>query len=172
MAYSAASFAAGGGDHATVRLRPAALAWYRALSAACSKASNPGMPTLAAARPATTPGAPPPVFQQNPQFQQPLQQADDDDDERPAPNVPVPGTVRGPVFNSFPQPQVVTPQGAPMPQPVAGAPQQTPVNGTPASSPTPVAPYGGVSVPGMVAPPPPVPPGQQPVRRPGGPGGK
>ena len=51
MAYSAASFAAGGGDHATVRLRPAALAWYRALSAACSKASNPGMPTLAAANP-------------------------------------------------------------------------------------------------------------------------
>jgi len=130
------------------------------------------MPTLAAARPATTPSAAPPVFQQNPQFPPALQQADDDDDERPAPNVPVPGTVRGPVFNTFPQPQVVNPQGAPMvPQPVTGAPQQMPTTATPVSSPTPVAPYGGVSVPGMVAPPPPTPPGQQPVRRPGGPGG-
>ena len=45
-------------------------------------------------------------------------------------------------------------------------------------SPTPVAPYGGVAVPGMVAPPPPPQPGQvqqapaQPIRRPGGPGGQ
>jgi hypothetical protein len=129
------------------------------------------MPTLAAARPPTTASAPPPVFQQNPQFQQPLQAADDDDDDRPAPNVPVPGTVRGPVFNTFPQPQVVNPQGAPMPQPVNGAPQQMPATGAPTPSATPVAPYGGVSVPGMVAPPPPAPPGQ-PVRRPGGPDGK
>jgi hypothetical protein len=130
------------------------------------------MPTLAAARPPTSPAAPPPVFQQNPQQFPQLQQADDDDDERPAPNVPVPGTVRGPVFNTFPQPQVVNPQGGPpMPQPVTGAPQQMPTTAAPAPSPTPVAPYGGVSVPGMVAPPPPAPPGQ-PVRRPGGPGGK
>ena len=129
------------------------------------------MPTLAAARPATPSSAPAAVFQQqNPQF--PPLQADDDDDDRPAPNVPVPGTVRGPVFNSFPQPQVVNPQGAPMPQPGNGAPQQNPATAMPtAPSPTPVAPYGGVSVPGMVAPPPPAPPGQ-PVRRPGGPGGQ
>ena len=50
---------------------------------------------------------------QQPQFQQqfPQQAAVDDDveDERPAPNVVVPQ--RGPVFNQFPQPQVVTPQG-------------------------------------------------------------
>ncbi len=126
------------------------------------------MPTLASARP-VTPTPPPPVFPQNPQFAQPPV-ADEVDDERPVPNVPVPGAPpRGPVFNTFPQPQVVNPQ---MPQSVppvqAPAGQQTPA-GQP--SPTPVAPYGGVSVPGMVAPPPPTAPGQPPVRRPGGPGG-
>ena len=127
------------------------------------------MPTLASARPVTPAPSPPPVFPQNPQFAQPPV-ADEVDDERPAPNVPVPGAPpRGPVFNTFPQPQVVNPQ---MPQSVppvqAPAGQQTPA-GQP--SPTPVAPYGGVSVPGMVAPPPPTAPGQPPVRRPGGPGG-
>jgi len=139
------------------------------------------MPTLASARPATS-SPPPPVFQQNPQFQAAPPPADDDvDDDRPAPNVPVPGPPRGPVFNSFPQPQVVNPQGGPVPTmmpgtppqgaPQQGAPQQA-VPPTPAASPTPVAPYGGVAVPGMVAPPPPQPnqPGQ-PVRRPGGPRG-
>ena len=125
------------------------------------------MPTLAAARPASSP-PPPAVFQQAPQFPPPQLAADDTDDDRPAPPVPVPGgSPRGPVFNSFPQPQVVNPQ-APLPMPQPGAPVQTPA-GQP--SPTPVAPYGGVAVPGMVAPPPPA-PGQpgQPVRRPGGPG--
>jgi hypothetical protein len=126
------------------------------------------MPTLASARPATS-SPPPPVFQQTPQFQVAPPPADDDvDDERPAPNVAVPQP-RGPVFNSFPQPQVVNPQGA-VPTAQPGAPQQA----APAvASPTPVAPYGGVAVPGMVAPPPPT-PGQpgQPVRRPGGPGGR
>src|SRR3954463_1762955 len=64
------------------------------------------MPTLAAARPATA-SSPTPVFQQqNPQFPPP--QPTDDDDDRPMPNVPVPA--RGPVFNSFPQPQVGNPQ--------------------------------------------------------------
>ena len=127
------------------------------------------MPTLAAARPATTSATPPPVFQQAPQFQPPP--ADDDaDEERPAPNVAAPGAQpRGPVFNSFPQPQVANPQGAPMAQPGAPVPQ-TPPPAAPMSSPTPAAPYDGVAVPGMVAPPPPAPPGQ-PVRRPGGPGG-
>jgi hypothetical protein len=106
--------------------------------------------------------------------------ADDADDDKPAPNVPVPGAPRGPVFNTFPQPQTATPQtssqpGLAMPQ-QAPAGQQTP-SGQP--SPTPVAPYGGVAVPGMVAPPPPgqlqspsQSPSQQPVRRPGGPGGQ
>ena len=130
------------------------------------------MPTLAAARPATS--SPPPVFQQAPQFQPPQPADDDTDDQKPAPPGAVPGAPpRGPVFNSFPQPQVVNPQAPPMSQPGVGVPQtQTPPPSAPISSPTPVAPYGGVAVPGMVAPPPPAPPGQpgQPVRRPGGPG--
>jgi hypothetical protein len=131
------------------------------------------MPTLAAARPAIS-SPPPPVFQQTPQFMPPP--ADDAEDDKPAPNVPVPGAPRGPVFNTFPQPQTATPQtssqpGLSMPQQVPAG-QQTP-SGQP--SPTPVAPYGGVAVPGMVAPPPPgqsQSPSQQPVRRPGGPGGQ
>jgi hypothetical protein len=128
------------------------------------------MPTLASARPATS-SPPPPVFQQTPQFQQ-VQPADDDsDDNRPPAGVPNPA--RGPVFNTFPQPQVVNPQVAPAQQ-LGGAPQAAP--SAPMSSPTPVAPYGGVSVPGMVAPPQ-TPPGQPPntvipPRRPGGPGGQ
>ena len=138
------------------------------------------MPTLASARPATA-SPPPPVFQQPGQPFPPAQQADDDtDDQRPAPNVVVPGQAppqqRGPVFNTFPQPQAVNPQVPPpqnpqvpqqapaMPQP--GAPQPPAASGPPASA-MPTAPYGGVSVPGMVAPPPPQQPGQ-PVRRPGG----
>jgi len=149
------------------------------------------MPTLAAARPPAA-SSPAPVFQpQAPQFPPP-QPADDDDDQRPAPNVPVPA--RGPVFNTFPQPQAGSPQQQPMQVPgqmpnVPNAPNNMPnvPNGNipnvpnggvnvPAQSPTPVAPYGGVSVPGMVAPPPPQQgqpgqPGQPPVRRPG-PGGR
>jgi hypothetical protein len=135
------------------------------------------MPTLAAARPAVS-SPPAPVFQQTPQF---FPAADEADDERPGPNVPAPGGPRGPVFNTFPQPQTANPQ---IPQP--GMPSQFPA-GQPAPSsqpsPTPVAPYGGVAVPGMVAPPPPgqsMPPGQSPsqtgspsqspsqIRRPGG----
>ena len=128
------------------------------------------MPTLAAARPATS-SAPPPVFQQTPQFTPPP--ADDADDDKPAPNLPVPGAPRGPVFNTFPQP-AASPQTAQpgMPAPQAPAGQQTP-NGQ--ASPVPVAPFGGVAVPGMVAPPPAgqvQSPSQQPVRRPGGPGGQ
>jgi hypothetical protein len=129
------------------------------------------MPTLAAARPATL-SAPPPVFQQTPQFTPPPA---DDDDDKPAPNVPVPGAPRGPVFNTFPQPpanpQTAQP-GVPVQQ-LAPAGQQLP-SGQASPMPT-AAPYGGVAVPGMVAPPPPgqtQSPSQQPVRRPGGPGGQ
>ena len=129
------------------------------------------MPTLAAARPATV-SAPPPVFQQTPQFTPPPA---DDDDDKPAPNVPVPGAPRGPVFNTFPQPptnpQTAQP-GVPVPQ-QAPAGQQLP-SGQASPMPT-AAPYGGVAVPGMVAPPPPgqmQSPSQPPVRRPGGPGGQ
>jgi hypothetical protein len=133
------------------------------------------MPTLATARPASaTP--PPPVFQAAPQFPPPQPADDDSDDDKPAPNVPVPGPPRGPVFNTFPQPQVVNPQAPVMPQPGAAAPpqQQNPAAAAPAApvaSPTPTAPFGGVAVPGMVAPPPPNQPGQ-PVKRPGGPQGQ
>ncbi len=128
------------------------------------------MPTLASARPPSS-AAPPPVFQQTPQFTQPPPPADDDtDDDQPAPNVPMPPN-RGPVFNAFPQqPQMVNPATG---QPAA--PQQPQV---PTAFPS--APAGGVSVPGMVAPAPPQPPGQfqpcqvappvppgTPIRRPG-----
>jgi hypothetical protein len=130
------------------------------------------IPTLASARPATS-SPPPPVFQPAPQFQQ-AQPADDDSDGPPPGGVPNPA--RGPVFNTFPQPQVVNPQGAPLQQPGAPTAPQSAPSGPTMSSPTPVAPYGGVSVPGMVAPPQ-TPPGQAPntvipPRRPGGPGGQ
>jgi hypothetical protein len=131
------------------------------------------MPTLAAARPAMT-SAPPPVFQQTaPQFTPQPAEDQPEGDDRPAQPVPAPGAQRGPVFNTFPQPQVVTPQNQPSREP--GVVQQATPPPAPVSSPTPTAPYGGVSVPGMVAPPPPPAPGQpaqQPVRRPGGPGGQ
>jgi hypothetical protein len=130
------------------------------------------MPTVAGPRTPVSASAQPPVFQQ-PQFNQPPQQQADDDseDQRPAPNGAVPVQNRGPIFNTFPQPQVVNPQGGaaaqPMPQPAV-----------PAAAPSafPTAPAGGVAVPGMVAPAPQPPPGQQlqpgQVRRPGGPGGQ
>ena len=140
------------------------------------------MPTLAAARPPTASTPAPPTFQQGPQFNLPPPSTADDDaeDERPAANAASPSNVampptgpRGPVFNTFPQASTVAPQTLPIPQ--TGAQVQTPAPATPASSTAPTAPYGGVAVPGMVAPPP---PGQQPgvpgqpVRRPGGPGGQ
>ena len=132
------------------------------------------MPTTAAPRPATSAAAPPPSPTFMPQ-QMPAQADDDVDDERPQAPVPVgaqPQGVppRGPIFNQFPQPQVVTPQGAPMPfNPQGVQPQgQQPVQPQQPST-QPTAPFGGVAVPGMVAPPPQQPnqPGQ-PVRRPGG----
>lgn len=144
------------------------------------------MPTLASARPPVS-STPPPVFQQPaPQFTPPPVAADDDaDDEQPAPNVVVPPGARGPVFNNYPAQQgtTIAPQpgrnfGQPpfMPQPQQADPngQQQPV-AQPGAFPT--APYGGVAVPGMVAPTPqpgqPGQPGQPqpqtiPPRRPGG----
>ena len=131
------------------------------------------MPTLASARPATSP-PPPPVFQQSPQFQPPQPSDDDMEENRPQPNAGGPNPPRGPVFNTFPQPQVANPQVSFPQQPGAPVTPQT-APSVPISSPTPVAPYGGVSVPGMVAPPQ-TPQGQPPntvipPRRPGGPGG-
>jgi hypothetical protein len=137
------------------------------------------MPTAAAPRPAMMASAPPPTF--NAPAPQPPPAADDDaDDERPASNAPVPTqNPRGPVFNAFPQPQVVNqpPIANPLGMPTAspgviqqGAPRQaTPPAGS-------VATPGTVAAPGMIAPMPNQPPGQvqpgQPTRRPGGPGGQ
>jgi hypothetical protein len=112
------------------------------------------MPTSSAPRNA----APPPAYQQQ-QPQMPQQPVDDDvDDDRPAPNVvmPTPGA-RPPVFNSFPQPQVVNPQnGMPVTAPgqmPPAQPQQPLEQQQPVSYPAnPTAPFGGVAVPGMVAP--------------------
>jgi hypothetical protein len=138
------------------------------------------MPTLASARPAVA-STPAPVYQQPPQqqFMQQPQPADDDaDDEQPSPNVPVPQ--RGPVFNTFPQQQPQFPGQAPNQfqqgttvSPLNGQPFQ--MNPNSPNSPNqpppgfqPAAPFGGVAVPGMVAPAPPpqpgqFPPGQQPI---------
>jgi hypothetical protein len=129
------------------------------------------MPTLASARPAVAASAPPPVYQQqSPQFAQPPQVADDADDEQPAPNVVGPPQNRGPVFNTFPvQGTTIAPQFQMPPQP-----QMPQVPNQPAGFPgAPSAPYGGVAVPGMVAPAPQPQPGQPqlvipPPRRPGG----
>ena len=149
------------------------------------------MPTTAAPRPAASVSAAPvsqPVF---PQTQiPPPQQADNDADEQrqagPA-ATPQGQPQRGPIFNQFPQPQVVNPQtGQPMPQPGTFNPGQAPINPAtgqpmpqqPQAQPGafPTAPFGGVAVPGMVAPAPSQSgqlPGQivqpgQPPRRPGG----
>jgi hypothetical protein len=116
------------------------------------------MPTVAAARPAATASAapPPPVFQQP---QQVMPQPPDPNDEEERPNT-------RPVFNAFPQPQVVNPN-APGNAAQPGAPQDAPAP-KPTAFPT-AAP--GVAVPGMVVPAPQQQPGlnqQQPLRRPGG----
>lgn len=128
------------------------------------------MPTTAPPRAAAVTAAPT-TFPQ-PQMQPPQPADDDVDDDRPAPPVPVPNP-RGPIFNTFPQPQVAPP-GAVMPpgfvnpqQPVQQpVPQQQPA---PGANPTGVP--GGVAVPGMMVPAPQQPgqpgaPGQP--RRPGG----
>ena len=138
------------------------------------------MPTAAAPRPAVSAAAsavPSPTFM--PQ-QLPPPPDDDVDDERPQPAVVLPaGAARGPIFNQFPPPQVVTPQGVP---PVVIPPQFNPAQPQfnpaqpqlPAQQPSavPTAPFGGVAVPGMIAPAPQQPgqPNQpgQPVRRPEG----
>lgn len=134
------------------------------------------MPTLAPAVTAVNTVAPPPTFPQPNTLagQQGLSAPDDQDEDR-APN-------RGPVFNTFPQPQAfpvpngpnpnfpnqpgLNPNGAPLmlPPPAQATPNQAPGSAYP----------GGVSVPGMIVPAP-VQPGQPglpglqiPPKRPGG----
>ena len=115
------------------------------------------MPT-SATPPRATPAEPAAVRQ--PLLPQPGEA--DAADEPPPANVGVPP--RGPVFTAFPQPQIVSPQqGAPGGGPANGfVPQvggQAPSPST--NSPQPASPVGGVSVPGMIVPPP-AQPGQQP----------
>lgn len=118
------------------------------------------LPTSAAPAPSLA-RTPTPVYQRpgQPVFPGPAQ--DDDEQGQPSPNVMMPG--RGPVFNTFPQPQVVNPPG------------MVPGEGPLELPPTPVAPTppSGVPVPGMVVPTPQQPgmPVQQPRRPGGGPGG-
>jgi hypothetical protein len=98
-----------------------------------------------------------PSFPQPRQFPMPAE--DDNEVERNGVQAP-----RGPVFNTFPQPQQAPqmPGNGQLPQVATPPVQQTP-------SAFPTVPSGAVSVPGMVAPAPPQQPGQvqQPVRRPG-----
>src|SRR5581483_9541232 len=113
------------------------------------------MPTSAAPRPPVSAAAAPmptPTMMPQPM---PAPTDDDVDDERPQPPVAMPpGVPRGPIFNQFPPPQIVNPQGAPaaMPQPFNQAQPQVgqPQSQQPAAVPT--APFGGVAVPGMIAP--------------------
>jgi hypothetical protein len=149
------------------------------------------MPTsVAPAVPAAARGVPPsaqPAFP--PQFPVPMPQpgADEDDDDR-VPNVVAPPPNRGPVFSTFPQPQVVNPQQQPVQMPMPGIytppPPQPVQGGSPAMvpqhqqeapsqqaapSPYPTSPFGGVAVPGMMVPTPTAAPGQpqRPQAQPG-----
>jgi hypothetical protein len=101
--------------------------------------------------------APPPIFNAAPQ----PPSDDSGDQDQPQNAVPTPNP-RGPIFNTFPQPQNANPpQAAPAPMPtVPGAgfePQDPQQDGT---TPQPQSFPGTVSAPGMIAAPPP-PPGQQ-----------
>ena len=126
------------------------------------------MPTSAAPPAQAVRGMPPAMYPQpvSPFLAQQRQAQEDAEEEQAQPGAQ-PFNRPG-MFNPYPQPQIVNPQlgvqpaQGPLVLPQAGAPPST--TGSPAS------PFGGVSVPGMIAPQPqPQPPG--PPRRPGGPGG-
>ncbi len=128
------------------------------------------MPTIAAAKGATASGGstPPPVFQSAPVIQPPPPVPEEpEEEEKPPPQRPP-----VPVFSSFPQPQVINPNGAaPNGQVPAGG--EPPVPTQPVGSGVPTAP-AGVAVPGMVVPVPQQPgaPGQQNPQQPRRPGGR
>ena len=128
------------------------------------------MPTSAAPRPAAAAQAP---ALPQPQFQQPAQLPVDDADDQPPPNVQVPNQPRGPVFNTFPPPQVggppnMTPGMVPV---VPGAGQPVTPPATFGATPTMPA-SGGVAVPGMMTPNPTASPGAPPPAIPTRPGGR
>jgi hypothetical protein len=150
------------------------------------------MPTPAAPRPPMTANAaPPPTPAFTPQPQPPPFPADDEAEAAGQ-------AQRAPVFNTFPQPQVVYPGVTPQPANTQFGPNGQPLNGQqpivqqPTATPS-ASPYGGVAFPGMIVTPPQQQPGQpgvvqpmpgqvgqpgvvqpgqpgqpQPVRRPGG----
>lgn len=131
------------------------------------------MPTMASAVTAVGNSPAPPVFPQPGVAS--LQQAILPDDEDPTPN-------RGPMFNTFPQPQgLQVPAAVVGPSPNNPGPglilQQPPATGPATTWPGSTAYPGGASVPGMVVPSPQQPgqpglqipqPPPQPPRRPGG----
>ena len=141
------------------------------------------MPTSVAPR-APVVAAPAPVFRPpavQGLFGQPSQQPTEDepDDQPPTPNVVAPN--RGPVFNTFPQPQIVNPtqQGAPTATPgvISTQPQVPPQDGTPPVNPPQPAAYpgppgaqpttpGGATTPGMIVQPPQQPGQAQPGNNP------
>jgi len=109
-----------------------------------------------------------PFIAQQRQAEEDAREQEQEDEPRPAAQP----FNRAGMFNPYPQPQIVNPQ--PGVQPAQGPLVLPPGGaGNPApSSATPSSPFGGVSVPGMIAPAP-QPPQPQPGqgRRPGGPGG-
>jgi len=137
------------------------------------------MPTLAAARQVTTPTASAPPPPQSPVFQAAApvlpspQPAEEDDDPAGAERA---AATRGPIFTTFPQPQVVNPGSPAVPAGAAPtfmnnpaqAPQQPPPQqGAQTPSGVPTAP-AGVAVPGMMVPVPQQPNTPGAPRRPGG----
>ena len=143
------------------------------------------MPTSVAPRTPVV-AAPAPVFRPpaiQGLFGQPSQQPADDepDDQPPTPNVAAPN--RGPVFTTFPQPQVINPQQQGVPTATPGViSTQMPVvvqqEGGPAVNPPQPATYpggtpgarpttpGGAAVPGMIVQPPQQPGQAQPSNNP------
>ena len=118
------------------------------------------MPTSTPPRAVAT--APPPAFARPPLTPRGQQPANDDGDDDPlAPNV-VPSP-RGPIFNTFPQPQVANPQGGPVVVPPQGS---VPQSGGPSATPTQLYPTPtvppGVATPGLIVQPPAEPGQQQP----------
>lgn len=111
---------------------------------------------------------PTPLFQQ-PQLPPPIR---DDEDDRSGPT-PVLAPPRGPLFNTFPQPQVLDPQQQGAPSGGPGAPSVPPAQqpgafpGSTSSPGAPTSPVGGSARPGEIVQPPP-----QPGRQPGAPPGR
>ena len=121
------------------------------------------MATAAAPR---APVAASPIMSQQPIFNQPPQALPDDapQDQEPPANAAPQVNPRGGVFNTFPQPQVVSPPVGSAPAMPGTVDASEPQDGTPSQQ-TPTVFPGTVSVPGMIAAPPQSPAGQGVDRR-------